>query len=58
MLSVSSSGLMLTQGLGFALAGAAAEFLPLTVVVAGAGAVGIVVLGLLTPALVRPLPTG
>lgn len=54
VLSISTSGLMLTQGVGFALAGAAAEFLPLTVVVAGAGAAGILVLGVLTPALLRP----
>lgn len=47
VLSVSSSGLMLTQGLGFAAGGAAAEFLPVTVVVAGAGALGLVAAALL-----------
>lgn len=56
VLSVSSSGLMLTQGLGFAIAGAAAEFLPLTVVVTGAGMAGVAVIGLLGPSLVRPVP--
>lgn len=55
VLSISSSGLMLTQGMGFALAGAAAEVLPLTVVVAGAGVAGILVLVLLAPALLRPI---
>lgn len=54
VLSVSSSGLMLTQGVGFAIAGAAAEFLPLTVVVAGGGVVGVAVIGLLGPSLARP----
>lgn len=57
VLSISTSGLMLTQGVGFALAGAAAEVLPVTVVVAGAGVVGILVLLLLAPALLRPTHT-
>jgi MFS family permease len=47
VLSISSSGLMLSQGLGFALAGAAAELLPLTAVIAGSGALGLVVVALL-----------
>jgi hypothetical protein len=44
---------MLTQG--FAIAGAAAEFLPLPVVIAGAGIAGVAVIGLLGPSLVRPV---
>ena len=53
VLAVGQSGLMLTQGLGFVVAGAAAELLPVTVVVTGAGALGLVVVGVLARSLRR-----
>ncbi|MFE2474739.1 MFS transporter [Streptomyces sp. NPDC059389] len=46
-MTLMSTGLMTLQGAGMALAGLAAEFLPVHVVVAGAGAVGTVVVLLL-----------
>ncbi len=57
-LSVSSSGLMLTQGTGFALAGAAAELLPEPTVIAGAGAVGVLTLAVLARPLTRASAAG
>ena len=39
--ALGSAGLMITQGVGFALAGAVAEFLPTHLVVAMAGAGGV-----------------
>jgi hypothetical protein len=49
---------MLTQGTGFALAGAAAELLPEPTVIAGAGAIGVLTLALLARPLARASATG
>ncbi|MGW6408165.1 MFS transporter [Streptomyces vinaceus] len=53
-----STGLMTLQGVGMALAGLAAEFLPVHVVVAGAGALGTAVVLILLAALRSAGPQG
>ncbi|ROQ95722.1 putative MFS family arabinose efflux permease [Streptomyces sp. 2132.2] len=53
-----STGLMTLQGVGMALAGLAAEFLPVHVVVAGAGVLGTVVVLILLAALRSAGPRG
>jgi len=55
-MGVSSAGLMLTQGLGFAAAGAAAQVLSAAAVIAAAGIVGLTVVLMLARALPRPQP--
>lgn len=52
--ALGSAGLMITQGVGFALAGAVAEFLPTHLVVALAGLVGVLSVALFGRRFVRP----
>ncbi|MEV4744190.1 MFS transporter [Streptomyces sp. NPDC049555] len=52
-MTVLAAGTMTIQGLGMALAGLLAEFLPVVAVVAGAGAVGTLVVGLVVREVVR-----
>jgi hypothetical protein len=52
-MSVSSAGLMLTQGLGFAAAGAAAQALSVPAVITAAGIAGLTVVLALARALPR-----
>jgi predicted MFS family arabinose efflux permease len=52
-LTVTMAGLMVGQGVGFAAAGAAAEFLPAHVVVVAAGIAGLTTLALCGPAISR-----
>lgn len=57
-LSIQNAGLMFWQGLGFALAGAAAEFASPTVVIPVAGCCGLLAITLLAErSKLRPLPT-
>ncbi|MEU5430580.1 MFS transporter [Streptomyces olivoreticuli] len=56
-MTLQTAGTMTVQGLGMALAGAAAEFVPVHDVVAGAGALGTVVAGTAIRSVVRSRPS-